>query len=73
MLSESALTLFHEHVARMDKIDVDDTNRMAYRELETAGLVIPGRPFVGEPRYHLTRAGYDLKLKITSPSLAESA
>ncbi len=71
-LSESAAALFRLHVERMGKIDVDDTNRQAYRELEAAGLVLLGRPFTGEPRYHLTRAGYELKLAI-APSLSESA
>ncbi len=71
-LSESALALFRLHVERMGKIDVDDCNREAYRELEAAGLVLLGRPFVGAPRYHLTRSGYELKLSIV-PSLSESA
>ena len=74
-LSEAARSLFRRHVERMGKIDVDDSNRRAYRELEAQGLVLLGRPFTGEPRYHLTRAGYEMKLKIlaTSPSLSESA
>ncbi len=63
-LSEAALALFRLHVERMGKIDVDNTNREAYRDLEAAGLVLLGRPFVGEPRYHLTRAGYELKLEL---------
>jgi hypothetical protein len=51
-------------VERMGKIEVDDSNRRAYRELESAGIVLIGRPFVGEPRYHLTRAGYEMKLEL---------
>lgn len=62
-LSESALALFRLHVERMGDIDVGDDNRGLYRELEAAGLVLLGRPFVGEPRYHLTRAGFDLKME----------
>ena len=71
-LSEAALSLFRLHVERMGEIDVDDSNRDAYRELEAEGLVLKGRPFVGEPRYHLTRGGFDLK-NSTAPSHAESA
>jgi len=63
-LTEPALALFRLHVERTGKIDVDDCNREAYRELERAGLVLLGRPFTGEPRYHLTRAGFELKLKM---------
>jgi hypothetical protein len=64
-LSESALALFRLHVERMGKIDVDDTNRQSYRELEAAGLVMNSRPFVGNQLYSLTRAGYELKLEMT--------
>jgi len=72
-LSESALALFRLHVERMGKIDVDDTNHEAYRELERVGLVINSRPFVGNQLYTLTRAGYDLKQSHIYPSLSESA
>ena len=71
-LSTEAQALFRLHVERMGKIAVDDRNVQAYRELERAGLVLLGRPFPGEPRYHLTRAGYERKLAI-APSPAESA
>jgi hypothetical protein len=60
-LSEAAVALFRLHVERMGQVEVDETNRDAYRELEQAGLMLLGRPFVGEPRYHLTRSGFDLK------------
>lgn len=60
-LSESALALFRLHVEQMGKIAVNDVNREPYRELEQAGLVMIGRPFAGEPRYHLTREGFRLK------------
>jgi hypothetical protein len=64
MLSDCAISLFRLHVERKGKIDVDNGNREPYRELEHAGLALLGRPFVGEPRYHLTRAGYERKLEI---------
>jgi hypothetical protein len=63
-LSEAAVALFRLHVERQGRIDVDDSNRDAYRELELAGLVINSRPFVGSQLYSLTRAGYDLKLEM---------
>lgn len=63
-LSDTAQALFRLHVERMGKIDVDDANRPAYQELHAAGLVILGRPFTGQPRYHLTRAGFELKQQI---------
>ena len=63
-LSESALALFRLHVERMGKIDVTDSNRAAYRELEAAGLVMNSRPFVGDQLYALTRAGYERKLEL---------
>jgi len=72
-LSEAALALFRLHVERMGKIDVDDCNREAYRELEQAGLVMNSRPFVGDQLYALTRAGFDLKQSLICPSLSEFA
>ena len=63
-LSEPALALFRLHVDRAGRIDVDNVNRDAYRELDSAGLVLLGRPFTGEPRYHLTRAGYELRMEL---------
>jgi hypothetical protein len=74
-LSTEAQALFRLHVERMGKIDVDDCNREAYRELEAAGLVMNSRPFVGNQLYSLTRAGYERKLEMlaTAPSLSESA
>ena len=72
-MSEAAQALFHLHVERMGKIDVDDANRPAYQELHDAGLVLLGRPFTGEPRYHLTRAGFDLKQSFSGTSPAVSA
>jgi hypothetical protein len=71
-LSEAARDLFRLHVERMGRIDVDDSNREAYREMEAAGLVINSRPFVGNQLYALTRAGSELKLTVVS-SLRESA
>ncbi len=74
-LSEAAFALFRLHVERMGKIDVDDANREAYRELEAAGLVLLGRPFTGSPRYHLTREGFERKAELLAnvPSPAESS
>ena len=63
-LSEAALTLFRLHIELRGQIDVDDTNRECYRELERAGLVLLGRPFTGKPRYHLTREGFERKAEL---------
>ncbi len=71
-LSQPALALFRLHVERMGKIDVDDCNREAFRELERAGLVMNSRPFAGRSLYSLTKAGFDLKRSI-APSLSGSA
>jgi hypothetical protein len=62
-LSESALALFRLHVERQGRIDVDDANREAYRELERAGLVMNCRPFTGNQLYSLTREGFERKLE----------
>lgn len=72
-LSEAAQALFRLHVERMGKIDVDDANRPAYQELRDAGLVLLGRPFTGQPRYHLTRAGFERKQSLSGTSPAVSA
>jgi len=63
-LSDSALALFRLHVDRQGRVDVDDSNRDAYRELELAGLVMNSRPFVGNQLYSLTRAGFEFKLEM---------
>jgi hypothetical protein len=65
-LSTGALALFRLHVERMGKIEVDDANREAYRELEAAGLVMNSRPFVGNQLYSLTLAGYELRAEVFS-------
>ena len=72
ILSDAALCLFRLHVERQGEIDVDDSNRDAYRELEAAGLVMNSRPFVGNQLYSLTKAGFDLKMS-TAPLHAGSA
>ncbi len=69
-LSPAALALFRLHVERRGKIDVDNCNREAYRELELAGLVVNSRPFVGNQLYSLTRKGYELKLEMASAKQA---
>ena len=60
-LSETAVALFQLHVDRQGQVPVDDFNRELYRELERAGLVRLGRPFTGEPSYHLTKEGFERK------------
>jgi hypothetical protein len=65
-LSESAIALFRLHVERQGDIDVTDSNCESYRELEAAGLMLLGRPFTGEPRYHLTREGFERKAELIS-------
>ncbi len=62
--SESAGALFRLLVQRMGRIDVDDSSREAYRELERAGLVMNSRPFVGNQLYSLTRAGFEIKMEM---------
>ncbi|MFO0960457.1 MAG: hypothetical protein U0800_23990 [Isosphaeraceae bacterium] len=64
VLSPAALALFRRHVEALGELDVAEADRGPYRELERAGLVLLGRPFVGVPRYHLTRAGYDLRVEL---------
>jgi hypothetical protein len=74
MLSDSARPPFRLHVERQGDIDVDDSNREAYRELERAGLVMNGRPFVGNKLCSLTREGFERKAELLSvPSPAVSA
>lgn len=63
-LSEAALALFRLHVDRQGRIDVDDTNHAAYRELEAAGLVMNSRPFTGKQLYSLTWAGFERKVEL---------
>ena len=63
-LSNVALALFRLHVERQGRIDVDDTNLEAYRELEAAGLVMNSRPSAGNQLYSLTRAGFELRIKL---------
>jgi hypothetical protein len=63
-LSEFALALFRSHVEREGRIDVDDSNRDAYRELERAGLVMNCRPFTGNQLYSLTREGFARKTEL---------
>ncbi len=74
-LSEVALALFRPHVERKGQIAVDDSTREPYRELERSGLVLLGRPFTGEPRYHLTRGSFERKAELmaTAPSPSISA
>lgn len=71
-LSPAALDLFRLHVERQGRIDVDDANRDAYRELEAAGLVMHSRPFAGNQLYSLTEAGFERKQRLIATSLSES-
>jgi hypothetical protein len=74
-LSDAALALLKRHGDR-DDVRVDDSNRGAHRELETAGLVVLSRPFVGEPKYLLSKTGWKLVEvldHINGPSPARSA
>ena len=77
-LSDAALALFRLHVERRGRIDVNDTNREAYRELEAAGLVLLSRPFTGPRAYLLTKIGWKMieilaRMEANVPSLEESS
>ncbi len=72
-LSETALSLFRLHVERMGRIAVDDSNREPYRELESAGLVLLGRPFTGPPQYHLTKEGFERKAELLNRAVERPA
>lgn len=58
-LSLDALKLMRMHVEQQGRIELDDSNRGAYQELEAAGLMLLSRPFAGPRVYRLTRAGYE--------------
>ncbi len=65
-LSAEALALFRLHVERHGELPIDDGNRAAYRELETAGLVAMGHSFRGGRNsvYGLTREGFERKAEL---------
>ncbi len=65
-LSDAAIAQFRLHVDRMGQIDVDDSNREAYVELEQAGLVMNSRPFAGNQLYSLTRKGFEKKVELST-------
>ena len=67
-LSQAALALFRTHVDRQGDVAVDDSNRQAYRELETAGLVLLSRPYAGPRAYRLTREGFERKAELLACS-----
>jgi hypothetical protein len=71
-LSASAVTLFRLHVERQGNVKLDDSNRDAYRELESAGLMLLSRPFVGERVYRLTRNGFERKAELLAQSESTS-
>jgi hypothetical protein len=65
-LSESALALLRLHLERHGQIDVDDTNRGAYRELGRAGIMAVGHSFSGgrDSIYRLTKEGFERKAEL---------
>jgi hypothetical protein len=78
MLSHEALALFRLHVERHGDVDVDDSNRAAYRELERAGLMVCGHSFRDGPNsiYKVTRLGFDRKAELlaaTAPAPGSAA
>ena len=78
MLSSEALILFRQHIERRGDIDVDDSNREAYRELERAGLMACGHSFRDGPNsiYRVTELGFERKAELlaaTSPSPGRAA
>ncbi len=78
MLSHEALALFRQHIERHGDIEVDDSNREAYRELARAGLMVVGNSFArGEARvYHVTKTGFERKAELlaaTAPSPGSAA
>jgi hypothetical protein len=64
--SESAVALLRLHLERHGQIDVDDTNRQAYRELERAGIMAVGHGFSGgrDSIYRLTKEGFERKAEL---------
>ena len=62
-LSPPALALLRLHLERHGQIEVDDTNRETYRELERAGIMAVGHSFSGgrDSIYRLTKDGFEQK------------
>jgi hypothetical protein len=78
MLSRKALALFRQHIEGRGDIDVDDSNREAYRELVRAGLMVAGNSFARgeESVYHVTKTGFERKTELlaaTAPSPGSAA
>ncbi len=78
MLSKEALALFRLHVERRGDVDVDDSNRDTYRELERAGLMACGHSFRDGPNsiFKVTKLGFDRKAELlaaTVPSPGRAA
>jgi hypothetical protein len=72
-LSEAALALFRLHIERHGDIDVDDSNREVYGELERAGVMACGHSFRDGPNsiFKVTKLGFERKAELlaaTSPS-----
>ena len=66
LLSEAAIALFREHIAREGRLPVDDTARHIYRERVEAGLMSAGSTFRDGPEsvYVLTQEGYRRKIEL---------
>jgi hypothetical protein len=74
-LSDPALALLHAHVEQGSELTVNDSNRIACRELAAAGLMIPGHSFTRgrEAFYVLTEVGRKFAAIKNAPWHAESA
>jgi hypothetical protein len=73
MLSKEALALFRLHIERHGDIDVGDSNREGYRELERAGLIACGHSFRDGPNsiFKVTMFGFERRAELlaaTAPS-----
>jgi hypothetical protein len=78
MLSREALDLFRRHIERHGYIDVDDSNREAYRELERAGLRACGHSFCDGPNsiFKVTKLDFERRAELpaaTAPSPGRAA
>lgn len=67
-LSESAANLFRLHIERHGDIVVNNENRVAYRELERAGLMVLGNSFRYGPGsiYRVSKLGFERKAELLS-------
>ncbi|ODU00381.1 MAG: hypothetical protein ABS79_03445 [Planctomycetes bacterium SCN 63-9] len=65
-LSEPALALFRDHIARHGNIRVDDSNRETFRELARAGLMRAANSFThgSEAVYRVTKLGFERRAEL---------